>query len=55
VREELLAQCRAEQIEPPSAGRCDRPDDTVRAVVYPVASEKTLRDLVAEYKSSGTA
>ncbi len=23
VREELLAQCRAEQIEPPSAGRCD--------------------------------
>ncbi len=30
-----------------------RPDDTVRAVVYPVASEKTLRDLVAEYKSSG--
>ena len=24
VREELLAQCRAEQIEPPSAGRCDR-------------------------------
>jgi TnpA family transposase len=32
-----------------------RPDDTVRAVVYPVAGEKTLRDLVAEYKSSGTA
>jgi hypothetical protein len=30
-----------------------RPDDTVRAVVYPVAGEKTLRDLVAEYKSSG--
>lgn len=30
-----------------------RPDDTVRAVVYPVADEKTLRDLVAEYKSSG--
>jgi hypothetical protein len=29
-----------------------RPDDTVRAVVYPVAGEKTLRDLVAEYKSS---
>jgi Domain of unknown function (DUF4158) len=29
------------------------PDDTVRAVVYPVAGEKTLRDLVAEYKSSG--
>ena len=24
VREELLARCRAEQIEPPSAGRCDR-------------------------------
>ena len=32
-----------------------RPDDTVRAVVYPVAGERTLRDLVAEYKSSGTA
>jgi hypothetical protein len=30
-----------------------RPDDTVRAVVYPVAGEKMLRDLVAEYKSSG--
>jgi hypothetical protein len=24
VREELLAQCRTERIEPPSAGRCDR-------------------------------
>jgi hypothetical protein len=32
-----------------------RPDDTVRAVVYPVAGKKTLRDLVAEYKSSGLA
>jgi hypothetical protein len=32
-----------------------RPDDTVRALVYPVAGEKTLRDLVAEYKSSGPA
>jgi Domain of unknown function (DUF4158)/Tn3 transposase DDE domain len=32
-----------------------RPDDTVRTVVYPVAGEKTLRDLVAEYKSSGPA
>lgn len=32
-----------------------RPDDTVRAVVYPVAGEKTLRDLVAEYKSAGPA
>jgi hypothetical protein len=32
-----------------------RPDATVRAVVYPVAGEKTLRDLVAEYKSSGPA
>ena len=30
-----------------------RPDNTVRAVVYPVAGEKTLRDLVAEHKSSG--
>jgi hypothetical protein len=26
-----------------------RPDDTVCAVVYPVAGEKTLRDLVAEW------
>jgi TnpA family transposase len=32
-----------------------RPDDTVRAVVYPVAGETTLQDLVAEYKSSGPA
>jgi Domain of unknown function (DUF4158) len=32
-----------------------RPDDTIRAVVYPIAGEKTLRDLVAEYKSSGPA
>jgi hypothetical protein len=32
-----------------------RPDDTVRAVVYPVAGETTLRDLVAEYKSYGPA
>jgi hypothetical protein len=24
VREELLARCRTERIEPPSAGRCDR-------------------------------
>jgi Domain of unknown function (DUF4158) len=32
-----------------------RPDDTVRAVVYPVAGETTLRDLVAEYKASGPA
>jgi Domain of unknown function (DUF4158) len=32
-----------------------RPDDTVRAVVYPVTGEKMLRDLVAEYKSSGPA
>jgi hypothetical protein len=32
-----------------------RPDDTVRTVVYPVAGERTLRDLVAEYKSSGPA
>ena len=30
-----------------------RPDDTVCAVVYPVAGEKTLRDLVVEYKASG--
>jgi Domain of unknown function (DUF4158) len=30
-----------------------RPDDTVRQVVFPVVGEQNLRDLVAEYKSSG--
>ena len=31
------------------------PDGVVRDVVYPVASEDLLRDLVKEYKASGTA
>jgi hypothetical protein len=30
-----------------------RPDDTVRDAIYPVVSEKTLRELVKEYKASG--
>lgn len=33
----------------------DAPDDTVRDVIYPVVGgETTLRDLVAEYRASGT-
>jgi Domain of unknown function (DUF4158) len=31
------------------------PDDSVREVVFPVANEETLRDLVAEYKAQGGA
>jgi hypothetical protein len=30
-----------------------QPDDTVRDAIYPVVSEKTLRELVKEYKASG--
>lgn len=33
----------------------DHPDELVRDVVYPVASEKLLRDLVKEYKAKGPA
>ena len=32
-----------------------RPDDSVRRVVFPAAGEDNLRNLVAEYKSSGPA
>jgi hypothetical protein len=31
-----------------------RPDDTVRQVVFPVVGESNLRNLVAEYKASGS-
>jgi hypothetical protein len=31
----------------------ENPDESVREVVYPVAPEQTLRDLVAEYKQGG--
>jgi hypothetical protein len=31
----------------------ENPDETVRRVVYPVAPEQTLRDLIAEYKQGG--
>ena len=31
-----------------------RPDETVRQVVFPVLGEDNLRNLVAEYKSSGS-
>jgi len=31
-----------------------RPDDPVRTVVFPVVGEENLRNLVAEYKSSGS-
>ena len=33
----------------------DHPDGVVKEVVYPVVGEKTLRDLVHEFKSTGTA
>ena len=33
----------------------EKPDDSVRSVVYPVVSEPVLRDLVKEWKSSGYA
>lgn len=32
----------------------ENPDGAVKEVIYPVVSEKTLRDLVKEFKSSGT-
>lgn len=32
----------------------DQPDGVVRAVVFPVVPEQTLRDLVKEYKATGT-
>ena len=33
----------------------EHPDEPVRKVVYPVANEQTLRDLVTEYKAQGGA
>src|SRR3989440_6591293 len=33
----------------------ERPDEPVRQVVFPIADEQTLRDLVAEYKAQGGA
>lgn len=33
----------------------EHPDEPVREVVFPVANEQTLRDLVAEYKAQGGA
>ncbi len=30
------------------------PDETVRNVIYPIASEQTLRDLIVEFKQHGT-
>jgi hypothetical protein len=32
-----------------------KPDGTVREVVYKVVSEKTLKDIVKEYKAKGNA
>ena len=40
VREELLAQCRAGQIEPPSAGRCDR---IIRSALHQAEQALTAR------------
>ncbi len=42
MREELLARCRAERIEPPSAGRCDR---IIRSALH--QAEQALTQLVA--------
>src|SRR5919202_320225 len=36
-----------------AAASLENPDESVRQVVYPVAPEQTLRDLVAEYKQGG--
>ncbi|MBE9170565.1 Tn3 family transposase [Pleurocapsales cyanobacterium LEGE 06147] len=33
----------------------DQPNGTIQQVIYPVVSQQTLRDLVKEYKSTGTA
>jgi hypothetical protein len=33
----------------------EHPDEPVREVVFPIANEQTLRDLVAEYKAQGGA
>ncbi len=33
----------------------EQPEGTVKEVIYPVASEQTLKDLVKEFKASGTA
>jgi hypothetical protein len=40
VREELLARCRAERIEPPSAGRCDR---IIRSALHQAEQALTAR------------
>ena len=39
VRDDLLARCRAERIEPPSAGRCDR---IVRCALHQAEQSLTL-------------
>jgi len=36
-----------------AAASLAKPDDTVRAVVFPVVDEQTLRDLVAEGEATG--
>ena len=33
----------------------DHPDGIIQQIIYPVVSQQTLRDLVKEYKSTGTA
>jgi len=38
-----------------AAAALARPDDPVRQVIYPVADEQTLRDLLKEYKATGPA
>jgi TnpA family transposase len=38
-----------------AAAALARPDDTVRAVIFPLAGEQTLHDLVKEAKASGPA
>lgn len=38
-----------------AAATLDKPDGLVREVVFPVVSEQTLRNLIKEYKSTGSA
>lgn len=58
IREEFLAECRVRRVQGKEGllfrvadAALARPDDPVRAVVFPVVGEDNLRHLVAEYKS----
>jgi hypothetical protein len=38
-----------------AAASLDRPDHLVKEVIYPIANERTLEDLVREFKATGPA